>query len=327
MSPADSHELPAAFVERLRDILPEPYFEGCIRAFAEVRPTAFRVNELKTDASSLLAELELDGFTPKPISSKAEAFEVPQTQRDRLTRAAACTEGRLYIQNPSSMIPPIALDPKDDEWILDLTAAPGGKTVQLAGMMGNRGQISAVESVRSRFFRLKRVLDQYGVENTRTFLKDGARVWHSCPEQFDRVLLDAPCTAEGRFELRDPRSYAYWSTKKISEMKRKQVRLIYSAIQSLKPGGVLVYSTCTFAPEENEFIIDGALRRFEGALRVEPLPPEALPDKASNSARGLLQWKGKTLHPDIDNCTRILPDGIMEGFFIARLRKLSSTAG
>ena len=320
MTNSDS-ELPPAFVDRLRQILDEPDFASCIDSFGESRATTFRTNELKTDADSLRGELAADGFTPAPIPWKPDAFEVPHAQRDQLTRTSASSEGRLYIQNPSSMIPPIALDPKSDEWILDLAAAPGGKTVQMAGMMGNRGQISAVESVRSRFYRLKRVLEQYGVENTQSFLKDGARVWHACPEQFDRVLLDAPCTAEGRFELRDPRSYAYWSTKKIGEMKRKQVRLLYSAVQSLKPGGALVYSTCTFAPEENELVIDGALRRFGDALKIE-----ALPEAGWKSANGLLHWKGKTLHPDMANCRRILPDGLTEGFFVARLRKLTSTA-
>ena len=180
------------------------------------------------------------------------------------------------------MVPPILLSPQSEECILDLGAAPGSKTLQLAELMGNQGNIWAVESVRGRFFRLRDNLARHGAENVQTHLADGTRIWRRHPEHFDRVLLDAPCSSEGRFRADAPKTYAYWSEKKIAEASRKQRRLCYSAVQCLKPGGVLVYSTCTFAPEENEAIINRVLRQFAGALTVEDI---ALP--FANAAVGL----------------------------------------
>ena len=285
-------DLPKEFTDRLREIVPLSRLQDCLDSFSTLPATTFQANRLKSDPHSLRTELETDGFSPTPLDWKPDAFQVPHSERHRLTRSAACIEGRLYIQNPSSMVPPLVLDPSPDEWILDLAAAPGGKTVQLAGQMGNRGRISAVESVRSRFFRLERALELYGAENVQTYLKDGTAVWRSCPELFDRVLLDAPCTSEGRFDGSDPASFAYWSMKKIKEMSRKQRRLMFSAVQSLKAGGVLVYCTCTLSPEENELVVDGALKRFGDSLHLEQV---AAPN--GSSLRGLGRWRGKSCTP------------------------------
>ena len=320
MNESPQSPLPEAFAQRLQQILPAGRFASCWQTFHQPSATAFRVNLLKADTPSLVEELRTAGFTLTSVPWKADAFTVPRGQRRSLTESAACRQGRLYIQNPSSMIPPLLLDPQPDEWILDLTAAPGSKTLQLAAMMGNQGKISAVESVRSRFFRLKDNLALHGAANVRTYLKDGTGVWKSCPEQFDRVLLDAPCSSEGRFNSTDPKSYAYWSEKKITQMSRKQNRLLFSAIQSLKPGGILVYSTCAFAPEENELIVHRALERFPDALHVKAVE---LP--FDNVQEGLVEWRGKALHPELRNAVRILPDGAMEGFFVCKLEKLGST--
>lgn len=318
-----SDVLPQQFVERLREIAQGVDQVTLLRGFEGGRAATFRANGLKADVSTVRKELVSEGLSLQPIPWVADAFAVPSTQRAKLTHSAASKEGRIYIQNPSSMIPPLTLEPEPTEWILDLAAAPGGKTVQLAGMMGNDGRISAVESVRSRFFRLVRVLDLYGVANTKTYLKDGRRVWRSCPEQFDRVLLDAPCSAEGRFHMDDPTSFAYWSLRKIREMKRLQKRLMYSAVQALRPGGILVYSTCTFAPEENELIVEAALEQFPDALEIEPTP---LTPATLGAVPALMEWQGTELHPNMGRCVRVLPKGGMEGFFVARLRKIASTA-
>lgn len=244
--------LPEAFRARLQAVLPPEHFAACWQSLAAEQPTAFRANALKGAPDALPAELAAAGFALTPLGWKADAFVVPADQRRALTECAACREGRLYIQNPSSMVPPILLAPQSGESILDLGAAPGSKTLQLAELMGNQGRIWAVESVRGRFFRLRDNLARHGAENVQVLLADGTRIWRRHPERFDRVLLDAPCSSEGRFRAHAPKTYAYWSEKKIAEASRKQRRLCYSAVQCLKPGGVLIYSTCTFAPEENE---------------------------------------------------------------------------
>jgi 16S rRNA (cytosine1407-C5)-methyltransferase len=204
--------------------------------------------------------------------------------------------------------------------VLDLCAAPGSKTLQTACIMGDRGRIAAVEKIKGRFFKLKANLNQHNVQSVHTYLTDGARVWRKTPERFDRVLLDAPCSSESRIKAFDPQSYEHWRPGKIKEMARKQKALMHSAINCLKPGGTLVYSTCSFAPEENEAIVDFALRRFGDAIHVVPVE---LP--VNRSQPGLLNWKNKAFDAQVKNAMRILPDGLMEGFFICRLEKRRSS--
>ena len=310
--------LPPAFVERLKEIGAGAGVEVDWSAFDRERVTAFRCNSLKTDPPSLREELESAGFALRPVPGIDGAFAVGPEQRRALTGTRANAEGRLFIQNPSSMVPPLALDPQPGEEVLDLAAAPGGKASHLAALMGNSGRIAAVDSARPRFFRLRRTLEQLGVTNAGTYLRDGAGVWKVRPEHFDRVLLDVPCSGEGRITTADPASFAGWSERKVSQMVRRQRRLLYSAVGALKPGGVLVYCTCTFAPEENELIVEWALRRF-ACLRVEAVEFE-LP----SASAGITRWRNRELDPDLKRALRIWPDGVMEGFFVARLRK---TAG
>jgi 16S rRNA (cytosine1407-C5)-methyltransferase len=263
-----------------------------------------------------MEELEPEGFGLTRIPWSSGVFSIDPDQRRQLTDSAAFSEGRIYIQGLSSMLAPLVLDPRPGETVLDLAAAPGGKTLQMAAMMENRGRISAVESVRGRFFRLKANLERHGATLVRGYLMDGRAVGAKVPERFDRVLLDAPCSSEARFTTRDKASWAHWSLKKVKESARKQKRLLDSAIRSLKPGGTLLYCTCSFAPEENEMILDGQLRRYQGQLSIEPLE---LP--LDNIQHGLVEWRGKTLNEDLVGAVRILPTSEMDGFFLCRLRK------
>lgn len=310
---------PEAFCQR-GELLFGNAWDSVCAGLSTNRATAFRVNTLMADAGEIPARLMADGFSLSPVGWVENAYTVPAEQRRALTESAAFTDGLIYIQNPASMLPPLLLEPGPEERILDLAAAPGSKTLQLAAMMENRGWISAVEPVKSRFFRLQRNLAHHGAENVHTYMKDGSRVWRHVPESFDRVLLDAPCSSEGQFLVEVPETWAYWSEKKVKEMARKQKRLLYSAVQCLKPGGRLVYSTCTFAPEENEAVVDAMLRKFGGSLEVAKpalIPPEAVP--------GLTGWRGKRFDAALANSLRILPGAMTEGFFACVLVKTGPT--
>jgi 16S rRNA (cytosine1407-C5)-methyltransferase len=313
-------QLPAAFVDRLRAILSEPAATACLDALRHRPAPCFRVNTLRCAVEPAVSALREAGLAAQPLAWRDDAFCVPGNQRSALTHSALSQNAEIYLQNPASMLPVQLLEPQPTDWILDLAAAPGSKTHQLACAMNNEGRISAVEAVRGRFFKLKHNLERLGVANTRCYLKDGAKVWRSCPEQFDRVLLDAPCSSEGQFNCEQPDKHRFWSEKKIKEMSRKQKRLLFSAIQSLKAGGVLVYSTCSFAPEENELVIAAMLRRFAGALEVDEI---TLP--CPNWQPGLDRWRNESLDAQLRHARRIIPDGLMEGFFVCRMRKLDST--
>ena len=202
-SPASS--LPPAFVERLAEIGAHAGVEVDWSAFGRERATAFRCNSLKTDAASLRAELESEGFALRPVPGIDGAFAVSGEQRRPLTGTRANAEGRLFIQNPSSMVPPLALDPRPGEEVLDLAAAPGGKTSHIAALMGNSGRIAAVDSSRPRFFRLRRTLEQLGVTNADTYLRDGAGVWKVRPGAFRPRPARRPLLRGGALHDRGPR--------------------------------------------------------------------------------------------------------------------------
>ena len=148
------------------------------------------------------------------------------------------------------MLATLVLDPQPGEDVLDLAAASGGKTLHIAAKMRNEGKLSAVGPVRGQSFKLQTNLKRYGSEITRTYMTNGRTVGKKTPERFDRVLLDAPCSDESRIHQDDPESWQHWKLRKIKEQARKQYGLIRSASAALKPGGTLLYCTCSFAPEK-----------------------------------------------------------------------------
>lgn len=312
--------IPALFLDRLRRIVPAARLDAVLEGMAMPRETSFRVNPLRAEAPAVRTAIEEASIPVHPVPWMADAFRVEPAWREALLALPAYAERWFYVQNLSSMLPPLALAPRPGERVLDLAAAPGSKTLQLAAMMKGDGELAAVEPVKPRFMRLKRNLSENGAPWVRTYLQDGTRVWKHRPEYFDRVLLDAPCSSEGRFHEDDPESYAYWSERKISEMERKQRQLLFSAIQCLRPGGLLVYSTCSLAPEENEAVIDRMLRRFDDALTLEPITPVI--DEMTEPLAG---WNKRTFHPAIAAARRVLPTVRTEGFFLCAIRKTRST--
>lgn len=312
--------LPELFISRLREILHQDACEACLESFHGQRVPSFRVNTLKAEIAEVIQQLSSLGLDVNKVEWAENAFWVPTDQREKLTNSDVAEQGHIYIQSLSSMMPPLLLNPLPGERILDIAAAPGSKTLQMAAMMENEGWISAVEIVKSRFFRLKDNIQRQGAEIVHTYLMDGSRVWKKCPEQFDRILVDAPCSSESRFQSADPATYQFWSEKKIKEQAKKQGKLLFSAIQSLKPGGELVYSTCSFAPEENETTVDKALKTFGDAIEILPIE---LPFEGWQ--QGMTKWRKKSFHPDLVKCRRILPSDTMEGFFLCKLRKKRST--
>lgn len=321
--------LPDLFLNRLADIVPAPHFEACCASFEMPLATAFRTNTLKAETEEIKNTLLQDGINAHSVSWFSDAFWIEPEKRSNLLQSDLFKQQKIYVQNLSSMVPPLLLNPCAHETILDLTAAPGSKTLLMACLMKQdaekkgiepNGHIAAVEVVRKRFFQLQANLKAQGATNVRTFLKDGAFVWKNRPEFFDKVLLDAPCSTEARFRMDDPETYRYWSLKKIKEMAYKQEKLLHSAIQCLRVGGELVYSTCSFAPEENEMILQKALNTFGDAIALVemdlPFPNVQVP---------LSSWQGASFDTTIQHARRILPTHNMEGFFVAKWRKVGST--
>jgi NOL1/NOP2/sun family putative RNA methylase len=217
----------------------------------------------------------------------------------------------VFMQDPISVVPVIALKVKNSETVLDLCAAPGSKTLHLARLAG---QVIASDSHRYRIQRLYRNLDRFGIGNCRVIRCDGRKL--RLEEPVDKVLVDAPCSGEGMVRKLH-KTMKMWSLKRISRLARLQKQLVLHGLKLLKREGVLVYSTCTFAPEENEGVIQSILEK--GNATVESILVDGL-----RYSPGLRSWRGKKFYDEIEKTIRIYPfHNNTNGFFLAKLRKLN----
>ena len=318
-SPQLKAGLPADFLERLQEIVPDAVFPDVKASFSIQKPVTFRLNPLQ-DRAATLTTLREKGVLFDEVPWYSDAYTLADAAQVRDLDALS-EAGQIYRQGLSSMLVSLIVDPQPGESILDACAAPGSKTSHMAALMANQGSIVAVERVKTRLYKLKEVLRQQCVENTTTKLLDVRRYQ---PEMglFDRVLVDAPCSAEGRFRAKERASLAYWSLRKVREMLRKQRGIIQSAGKWVKPGGILVYATCTFAPEENERVVEWFLRKNAGTFVLEPIAGSWWESIATYPA--LSRWRKTEFPAEIKHCVRVLPTAITDGFFIAKFRKVGT---
>jgi 16S rRNA (cytosine1407-C5)-methyltransferase len=310
---------PTEFIDRLGQVLEGRELDQALASFAAPRATAFRANTLKIAPHDVLAALQREGLRAKVAPGPPHAFELTGGSDADLRRSSLYCRGAICVQGLASMLPPLVLAPKPGERVLDLTAAPGSKTTQMAAMMEDRGSIVACDSDPIRVQKLRALVELQGCCCVEVRASRGETLALEEPASFDRVLLDAPCSGEGRFRTKEPSTWKHWKPSLPRQMARRQKRLLYSGLLSLRQGGVLVYSTCTFAPEENEGVLAWALRRFAGS--IELLKFEC---PWASTAPGLVAWSGSEAAPELARARRVLPSASMEGFFMARLRRTSA---
>lgn len=306
---------PPGFHQRLAEIFPAELLPRVREALSAPRQVGLRVNTLRSQVDEVVRRLRDESIEARPLSWQPTGLVAAASNRDRLVDSPLVADGRLYIQGASSQFIALLLNPRPGETVLDLAAAPGGKTSHIAALMENRGVLSAVEPVRPRFFRLQSSLKRLGVMIAKTYLMDGRAVPRKTGPRFDRVLLDAPCSGEARLGPHQPAALTTWSERKIAECSRKQAGLIRAAFDALRPGGRLVYCTCSFAPEENERIIARLLHDRPDAVLEMPgeLPFETL--------AGLREFRGESFGEELQHARRIEPSAIMEGLFFVLVRK------
>lgn len=323
-----SHDnLPSLLTERIAKIYPELDRKKILLSFTKEHHgsgksdlTTFRVNKLFEEHESVPTILRKDGIPLSKSPVFIEAFSVTKEKSPRLLKHRSYKEGRIYVQNWSSMIPPLILNPKKDERVLDLSAAPGSKTCQMAGMMANSGQIVAVDRDKVRLARLKKNVKQQNVLNTEVVHGDGRFFFRGNEESFDKALIDAPCSTEARIQVHKPETYYHWSLKYIRKNAALQRALLRSALKSLKPGGEAVYSTCTYAPEENEMVVQSIL---DDPVLGPQISIAKISSKLPSARPGIESWDGVTFNSKMRNSIRIIPEPGFEGFFICKLRKSS----
>lgn len=308
--------LPARFIEKLPSFLSDEQISLCLHGCMMTKKPSFRVNTLKTTRQALEQDLTAQGFILTHVSWYEDAFVLENKSIRELTATGAYKQGFFYIQNLSSMIPPLILDPKPHEKILDLAAAPGSKTTQIAVLMQNTGEIVANDSSYTRLFHLKRNLQEQRVTNTKVICLQGQKIWEQIPDYFDKTLVDVPCSMEGRFQTSDPKSYADWTPKKGKMLAPKQGYMLRSAISATKPGGTIVYSTCTISPEENEGVIDWILKKEKDRIAIEKITFPHIPSIPAVTVNGVKKYDMQVL-----NCLRILPSETTEGFFVAKIKR------
>lgn len=307
---AARRRLPEELLSRLQSEYSQPQMEKILRGFMEERHTVLRVNTLKTTVRDILEDLQKQAVQIQRIPVFPEAIILKNRRENWVESWSAYADGRIYLQGLSSQMPVLFLNPEPGDKVLDMTAAPGSKTTQIAASMNNQGEILANELNEIRHERLKFNLERQGVLIAQTRLGDGAQIGSEKPAYFDKILLDAPCSAEGRIQVSSGRSFAFWSEKNIREHAKLQRRLLRSAHEALKPGGILVYSTCTLAVEENEMMLDWFLKNYSD-MTLQPLQlefPHLLPVVTTDS-----------LKPD--TCIKAAPSNLCEGFFIAKMVK------
>ena len=311
--------LPEKFRERLSLFTTPDQSQEILSSFCVRKPSTFRANTLKISADALEKELTKLQIKTERVNWYPDAFVLKQPQKT-LMETDLYKNGFLYLQSLSSMIPPLILDPKAGESILDITAAPGSKTTQMAAQMHNTGEIIANDKSKIRLFRLKANLQTLGITNTKVVQLPGQFIWKKFPQYFNKTLVDVPCSMEGRFQCDSEKTFKDWSTAKIDFLQNQQKFLLRSAISSTQVGGTIVYSTCTLAPEENEEVIDWTLKKMKGAVELEGI---AIPNLQTSP--GLTKWKNKIFDESLEKAVRIYPSETMEGFFIAKLKKTAST--
>ena len=293
-------QLPSAFKTKYQRLLGDeaPAF---LAALNEQSLSGFRVNPLK------------DGLPQKTISqAKGKVPYVPTGYYGQVNgKSLDHVTGWVYSQEPSAMYVGEVVDPQPGERVLDLCAAPGGKSTHLISLMKDQGLLVANEIFRKRALILAENLERWGTRNTVVTNESPEKLEKQFPKFFDRILIDAPCSGEGMFR-KEPAGIEYWNTDYPAECGNSKQKIIASAIKMLKPGGILVYSTCTFAPEEDEQNASWILKNYS-EMQMEEV--KAYP----GMDHGRPEWADG--NPELAKAIRLFPHHIKgEGHFIAKFR-------
>jgi len=244
-------DLPEIFLNRMKDLMDAEEFSAFTKSYEEPPLRGLRLNLLKP---TKIDDLDKGFFTPVPWCN--EGFIFPSDMRP--AKSIAYHAGLFYIQEPSAMCPAEVLKPQPGEKVLDICAAPGGKSVQLAGHMRGRGTLISNDASASRSRALVKNLERAGVTNAIVTTELPKKLAERFANFFDCILVDAPCSGEGMFR-RDGDLIKAYSANKPEACVLMQREILFFAAKMLKPGGRLVYSTCTFNPMENEDVIAGFL--------------------------------------------------------------------
>ena len=273
---------------------------------------SIRINTILGSVQDTTKSIKAKGWILDPIPWCKEGFWISHPERRDVGNLLEHHLGKIYVQEAASMIPPLFLQPKPGELVLDMGASPGSKTTQMAAMMENKGLIIANDYKGQRLQSLGINIQRSGLTNVLITLMHGKR-FHDF--LFDKILVDAPCSGTGTIR-KSLKTINIWNAGMIKKLARMQIQLLENAYNNLKEGGELVYSTCSLEPEENEGVIHLFLEKFPDA-KIEEVKLPGL-----KVAKPVMEFNGVKYNPQVKNVLRIWPqDNDTEGFFVCKIKK------
>lgn len=291
-------QIPDFFKEILLKQYNENISNQIIDGYSRQRLVTLRINTVKTNKEKIKQKLQESGIETEDVSWYEDGLVIKNVREEEIKKLDIYENGEIYLQSLSSMLPPIILEPKAGENILDMTAAPGGKTTQIAAITDNKSYITACEKNKIRAERLKYNLRKQGVKCANVMLEDSRKL--SDFFSFDKILLDAPCSGSGTMSIFEKS----FSKELIDRASKIQEELLIKALKILKPEGEMIYSTCSILEQENEKILKKVLQKVKAEI-ITIQPIEGIP----------------VLPTSIDGVMCVCPTEYYEGFFVAKIKK------
>ena len=315
-------KFPRKFVERIKQILPENEWTDFFKTCTEPLPRIIRV----TDSPFREEFVKPANWHLKPVAKIPRTFFISRENQQELALGKTLEHfgGKIYAVSASSLLSAEVLAPEVSDKVLDMCAAPGSKATFLAEKIGQKdGLLVANELSATRSKKLASNIDRLGLINVIISQNDGTYMNNFFEQEFDKILLDAPCSSEGYGRKKSDFFAKSWEENKIFECSKLQKKLIISAFEMLAPGGEMVYSTCTSAPEENEMVVDFLREKFPEAVEILPINLDEIPH-----TNGITEFNEIKISPEVaENVKRIWPhkrdeQWDSEIFFIAKIRKI-----
>ena len=275
-----------------------------IEGYQTKRKTTLRINTIKSNIEEIKKELEKEKIEYETIKWSKEALIIKNADEKTIQEMEIYKNGKIYLQSLSSMLPPIILEPKEGTDILDMAAAPGGKTTQISAITNNKAHITACEKNKIRAERLKYNVDKQGATCVFIMPKDSRFIDDFF--SFDQILLDAPCSGSGTLDYNDANVEKYFTEQLIERSSKTQKTLLSKAINLLKPEHEMIYSTCSILDCENEDVVASVIKN--GNIEIVPINFEGMEELP-------------ILPTKIPGTLCVKPTELYEGFFVAKIRK------
>lgn len=296
--------LPEFLIKKLNKQYGEEFYSKILNGYKEKRVVTLRINTLKSNIEKVKEVFINNNIKFNFVSWNKDALIIENVNEEDLQKLSIYENGEIYLQSLSSMLPPVIMGPKENTDILDMTAAPGGKTTQIAALTNNNANITACEMNNIRIEKLKYNIEKQGATSVVVLQADSRNL--NDYFKFDQILLDAPCSGSGTIDLNNERTYKNFAEKLVEKSTKSQLTLLRKALKILKTGHEMVYSTCSILQEENEDILDKVLKEFD----IEIIPIEI---------KGMEEIP--TLPTKIKGTLCVCPNKYYEGFFVAKIRK------